>query len=164
MANVNLHIVQAEFPEDCNVIVGQSHFIKTAEDLYEALVTSCPGIEFGVAFCEASGDCKIRYEGNDREMIDLAVKNAGAIAAGHTFFIALRKAYPINVLDRVKNCQEVCHVFAATANPLQIVVAESEQGRGIVGVIDGFLPKGVENEKDIADRRALLSTIIGYKR
>lgn len=164
MANVNLHIVQAEFPEDCNVIVGQSHFIKTAEDLYEALITSCPGIEFGVAFCEASGDCKIRYEGNDREMIDLAVKNAGAIAAGHTFFIALRKAYPINVLDRVKNCQEVCHVFAATANPLQIVVAESEQGRGIVGVIDGFLPKGVENEKDIADRRALLSTIIGYKR
>ncbi len=164
MANVNLHIVQAEFPEDCNVIVGQSHFIKTAEDLYEALVTSCPGIEFGVAFCEASGDCKIRYEGNDREMIDLAVKNAGAIAAGHTFFIALRKAYPINVLDRVKNCQEVCRVFAATANPLQIVVAESEQGRGIVGVIDGFLPKGVENEKDIADRRALLSTIIGYKR
>ncbi len=164
MAHVELQLVQAEFPEDCNVIVGQSHFIKTAEDLYEALVTSCPGIEFGVAFCEASGDRKIRREGNDSEMTDLAVKNAAAIAAGHTFFIALRKAYPINVLDRVKNCQEVCRVFAATSNPLQIVVAQSEQGRGIVGVIDGFPPKGVEDERDIADRRALLSSIIGYKR
>ena len=164
MANVTLQIVQAEFPEDCNVIVGQSHFIKTAEDLYEALVTSCPGIEFGVGFCEASGDCLIRWEGNNQEMIDLAVKNARAIAAGHTFFIALRKAYPINVLDRVKNCQEVCRVFAATANPLQILIAETEQGRGIVGVVDGFPPKGVETAEDIEARRALLSKIIGYKR
>ena len=164
MAEIKWQIVQAEFPEDCNVIVGQSHFIKTAEDLYEALVTSCPGIEFGIGFCEASGDCLVRFEGNNQEMIDLAVKNAQAIAAGHTFFIALRKAYPINVLDRVKNCQEVCRVFAATANPLQIVIAETEQGRGIVGVIDGFPPEGVETEADIKGRRALLSDIIGYKR
>ena len=164
MADIKWQVVQVEFPEDCNVIVGQSHFIKTAEDLYEALVTSCPGIEFGVGFCEASGDCLVRFEGNNQEMIDLAVKNAQAIAAGHTFFIALRKAYPINVLDRVKNCQEVCRVFAATANPLQILIAETEQGRGIAGVVDGFPPKGVETADDIEARRALLSKIIGYKR
>lgn len=164
MSDIKWQVVQAEFPEDCNVIVGQSHFIKTAEDLYEALVTSCPTIEFGVAFCEASGDCKIRYEGNAKDLIDLAVKNASQIACGHTFFIVLRKAYPINVLDRVKACQEVCRVFAATANPLQILAAQTEQGRGIAGVIDGFPPVGVETEKDIEGRRALLSAIIGYKR
>ena len=164
MADIKWQVVQAEFPEDCNVIVGQSHFIKTAEDLYEALVTSSPSIEFGVGFCEASGDCKIRYEGNNQEMVDLAVKNAQKIAAGHTFFVAMRKAYPINVLDRVKNCQEVCRVFAATANPLQILIAETEQGRGIAGVIDGFPPKSVETADDIEARRALLSKIIGYKR
>ncbi len=164
MADVNLQIVQAEFPEDCNVIVGQSHFIKSAEDLYEAMVTSSPSVEFGVAFCEASGDCKIRYEGNNQDMIDLAVKNAKNIACGHTFFIAMRNAYPINVLDRVKNVQEVCRVFAATANPLQILVAQTAQGRGIVGVVDGFPPVGVETAEDIEGRRALLSKIIGYKR
>ncbi len=164
MADVNLGIVQAEFPEDCNVIVGQSHFIKTAEDLYEAMVTSSPSVEFGIAFCEASGECKIRYEGNNSEMIKIAVENAGKIACGHTFFIVMRGAYPINVLDRVKNVQEVCRVFAATANPIQILVAETSQGRGIVGVVDGFPPVGVETEEDIAARRSLLSDIIGYKR
>lgn len=162
--SVKLSIVQAEFPEDCNVIVGQSHFIKTAEDLYEAMATSSPVIEFGIAFCEASGDCKIRYEGNSQDLIDLAVKNAQNIACGHTFFIVMRKGYPINVLDRVKNVQEVCRIFAATANPLQILVAQTEQGRGIAGVIDGFPPVGVETAEDIEARRALLSKIIGYKR
>ena len=164
MADIQWNIVQAEFPADCNVIVGQSHFIKTAEDLYEVMATSAPGMEFGVAFCEASGDCKIRYEGNDQEMVDLVVKNAQTIACGHTFFIVLRKAYPLNVLDRVKNCQEVCRVFAATANPLQILVAQTEQGRGIAGVIDGFPPAGVETAEDIEARRNLLNRIIGYKR
>ena len=162
--SVELKIVQAQFPEDCNVIVGQSHFIKTAEDLYEILFASCPGIQFGLAFCEASGDCKIRYEGNSSELVDVAVKNASEIAAGHTFFIVVRNVFPINVLDRIKNCQEVCRVFAATANPLQIIIAQTEQGRGIIGVIDGFVPKGVENEDDIKARRALLADIIGYKR
>lgn len=164
MSCVELKIVQAEFPADCNVIVGQSHFIKSAEDLYEAMATSSPTVKFGVAFCEASGDCKIRYEGNDKDLIDIAIKNAGNIACGHTFFIVMRNVFPINVLDRVKAVQEVCHVFAATANPLQIIVAETEQGRGILGVVDGFKPVGVEDEKDIAARRSLLSEIIGYKR
>ena len=164
MAEIALSVVQAEFPEDCNVIVGQGHFIKTAEDLYEAMVTSCPGIEFGIGFCEASGDRKIRYEGNNQEMVDLAVKNAEKIACGHTFFIVMRKAYPINVLDRIKSVQEVCRVFAATANPLQIIVAQTTQGRGIVGVVDGFPPVGVETAEDIEARRSLLSKVIGYKR
>ena len=163
--NITWHIVSAEFPGDCNVIVGQSHFIKTAEDLYEALITSCPDIEFGVAFCEASGDCKIRYEGNNKELMDIAVRNAEHIACGHTFFIVMRKAYPINVLERVKNCQEVCRVFAATANPLQMIVAETLQGRGIAGVVDGFPPRGgVETAEDIEARRELLNRVIGYKR
>ncbi|MGI6075188.1 MAG: adenosine-specific kinase [Pyramidobacter sp.] len=164
MADITLSIVQAEFPEDCNVIVGQSHFIKTAEDLYEAMVTSCPGIQFGIGFCEASGDRKIRSEGNNEELVDLAVKNAENIACGHSFFIVMRNAYPINVLDRVKNVQEVCHIFAATANPLQILVAQTAQGRGIVGVVDGFPPVGVENADDVKARRSLLSDVIGYKR
>lgn len=159
-----MHVVQAQFPEGCNVIIGQSHFIKTAEDLYEAMITSVPGIEFGVAFCEASGERKIRYEGNSRELIDVAVENAQEIAAGHSFFIAMKNCFPINVLDRVKNCQEVCRVFAATANPIQILVAETEQGRGIAGVVDGFTPLGIENSQDIAARRELLSEVIGYKR
>lgn len=164
MADITLSIVQAEFPEDCNVIVGQSHFIKTAEDLYEAMITACPGIRFGIGFCEASGDCKIRYEGNDKALMDLAVKNAGNLACGHSFFIVMRGAYPINVLDRIKNVQEVCRVFAATANPLQIIVAQTAQGRGIVGVVDGFPPVGVENADDVKSRRSLLSDVIGYKR
>ncbi|MDY3869371.1 MAG: adenosine-specific kinase [Pyramidobacter sp.] len=165
MANgLNWHVVQVNFSEDCNVILGQSHFIKTVEDLYEALVTSSPALEFGIAFCEASGDRKIRFDGNAKDLIDCAVENAQNIACGHSFIIVMRKGFPINVLDRVKNCQEVCRVFAATANPLQVLVAESEQGRGIAGVIDGFTPLGVENDKDIEDRKELLRRIIGYKR
>lgn len=161
---LNWHVVQVNFSEDCNVILGQSHFIKTVEDLYEALVTSSPALEFGIAFCEASGDRKIRFDGNAKDLIDCAVENAQHIACGHSFIIVMRKGFPINVLDRVKNCQEVCRVFAATANPLQVLVAESEQGRGIAGVIDGFTPLGVENDKDIEDRKELLRRIIGYKR
>ncbi len=161
---LNWQVVQVNFSEDCNVILGQSHFIKTVEDLYEALVTSSPSIEFGIGFCEASGDRKIRFDGNAQDLIDCAVENASRIGCGHSFIIVMRKGFPINVLDRVKNCQEVCRVFAATANPLQVLVAETGQGRGIAGVVDGFTPLGVENEADIEDRKTLLRKIIGYKR
>jgi adenosine/AMP kinase len=129
-------------PENCNIVLGQSHFIKTVEDLYEALVTSSPSLEFGIAFCEASGDCLIRKDGNAPDLVETAVENAGKIAAGHSFVVLLRNGYPINVLDRIKGCQEVCRIFAATANPIQVLVAETEQGRGVVGVVDGFVPKG----------------------
>ncbi|MDD2206483.1 MAG: adenosine-specific kinase [Aminobacterium sp.] len=157
-------LVQMEFPEDCNIIIGQSHFIKTVEDLYEALITSSPSLEFGIAFCEASGDCLIRYDGNADDLKNLAIKNVQKLSAGHTFVILLRNGYPINVLDRIKNCQEVCRVFAATANPIQTIVCESEQGRGIAGVIDGFMPVGVEGNDHIQARKKLLRDIIGYKR
>jgi adenosine/AMP kinase len=151
-------------PENCNIVLGQSHFIKTVEDLYEALVTSSPSLEFGVAFCEASGDCLIRKDGNAPDLVETAIENAGKIAAGHSFVVLLRNGYPINVLDRIKGCQEVCRIFAATANPIQVLVAETEQGRGVVGVVDGFVPKGVESEEDVAARKSLLKDIIGYKR
>ncbi|MGI6784841.1 MAG: adenosine-specific kinase [Aminivibrio sp.] len=157
-------LVQLEFPEDCNVIFGQSHFIKTVEDLYEALVTSSPSLRFGIAFCEASGDCLIRRDGNDEELAAIAVANAEKIAAGHCFVIVLRNGYPINVLNRIKDCQEVCRIFAATANPLQVIVCESSQGRGVAGVIDGFPPRGVEGPEDVEKRKTLLRAIIGYKR
>ena len=162
--NLNIGIVQVDIPEDANVIVGQSHFIKTVEDLYEAMVTAAPCFEFGIAFCEASGDCLIRHDGNNAEMELAAVENAKRINAGHVFIIVMRKGYPINVLNRIKDTQEVCRIFAATANPLQLLVAESEQGRGVLGVIDGFATKGVEDEKGQAWRRMLLRDIIGYKR
>ena len=161
---LNWQVVQVNFSEDCNVILGQSHFIKTVEDLYEALITSSPSIEFGIGFCEASGDRKIRFDGNAQDLISCAVENAKQIGCGHSFIVVMRKGFPINVLDRIKNCQEVCRVFAATANPLQVIIAETEQGRGIAGVIDGFTPLGVENETEIEDRKALLRKIIGYKR
>lgn len=164
MAEFKMDIVQMEFPEDCNVIVGQSHFIKTVEDLYEALVTSAPGLEFGIAFCEASGDCLVRHDGNKEDLEKIAVENACRINAGHVFVIVLRNGYPINVLNRIKGVQEVCRVFAATANPLQVLVAESAQGRGVTGVIDGFPTKGVEDESGKAWRVNLLRKIIGYKR
>jgi adenosine/AMP kinase len=154
--------VKLEFPEDLNVIVGQSHFIKTVEDLYEIIITAMPKARFGVAFCEASGVCLIRAEGNDEDLKSLAVRNAQAIAAGHTFILFLRDAYPINVLNAMKNCPEVCSIFCATANPVEIIVAESGQGRGILGVIDGFSPKGVEGPADIQWRKDLLRKI-GYK-
>ena len=155
-------LVQLKWEEDCNIIVGQSHFIKTVEDLPEILVSSVPGIEYGLAFCEASGPCLIRTEGNNEKLISEAVGCAEAVAAGHTFFLIIKNAYPINVLNQIINCQEVVSVFAATANLLQILVAETDQGRGIVGVIDGYSPKGVEKAEDKTDRKKLLRAI-GYK-
>ena len=157
-------IVRIDIPEDCNVIVGQSHFIKTVEDMYEALVTSAPALEFGIAFCEASGDCLIRYDGNMEDLIRAAIGNAKKINAGHVFVVMLRNGYPINVLGRIKDLQEVCRVFAATANPLEVLVAETEQGRGVIGVIDGSKTVGVEDDNGKKWRINLLRNIIGYKR
>ncbi len=159
---MELKIVQIEKPEDCNVILGTSHFIKTVEDLYEALMNSVPNIKFGIGFCESSGPCLVRHEGNDEELRELAAKNALKLACGHAFIILLRNAYPINVLDKIKHVPEVCCIYAATANPLQVVVAETEQGRGILGVIDGYKSKGTESEEDIKARKEFLRKI-GYK-
>jgi len=150
-------------PADANLILGQSHFIKTVEDLYEALVSSVPGIKFGLAFCEASGHCLIRAEGTDEAMKAAAVAAARAVGAGHSFVVVLKDAYPVNVLNAVKACPEVCRIYCATANPLQVVVAETEQGRGILGVVDGASPKGVEDAAGVAWRQELLQKI-GYKR
>jgi uncharacterized protein len=150
-------------PEDCNIIVGQSHFIKTIEDLYEAIATGCAHSKFGIAFCEASGPCLVRVEGNDEELKKASAENAITMGAGHTFVILLKDAFPINVLNAVKACTEVCHVFCATANPIEVIVAETDQGRGLLGVVDGFSPKGVETEGDTKARREFLRKI-GYKR
>lgn len=155
--------IEIENPQKLNLILGQSHFIKTVEDLYEILITSIPGIKFGLAFCEASGEKLVRTEGNDLELIKLAEKNAMKIAAGHTFIIFLKDAYPINVLNQIKNCQEVCRIFCATSNPLQVIVAETSQGRGILGVIDGEKPVGIENDNKKKERREFLRKIM-YKR
>lgn len=160
---MDIEAVKINKPEDVNVIVGQSHFVKTVEDLYEAIVGSVPGIAFGLAFCEASGACKIRLDGNDKELIELAKTNAQQIGAGHSFVVAMRKGFPINVLNQIKNIPEVCSVFAATANSLEIIVADNGTGRGILGVIDGSKPKGVEDDKDVAWRKDLLLKL-GYKR
>ncbi len=154
--------VKMEVPEGSNIIIGQTHFIKTVEDLYEVMVGTVPDARFGIAFCEASCDRLVRKEGNDKEMIEAAVKNASSLAAGHTFVVIMKNAFPINVLNAIKNCQEVCSICCATANPLEVVIAETELGRGIMGVIDGFVPKGVEDEKDIRRRKALLRKL-GYK-
>ena len=154
--------VQLKWEEECNIIVGQSHFIKTIEDIPEILISSVPGIEYGLAFCEASGPCLIRTEGNNQKLVEEATVCAESVASGHTFFLIIKNAYPINVLNQIKNCQEVVSIFAATANPLQIIVAETKQGRGVSGVVDGFSPKGVESETDKSDRKKLLRTI-GYK-
>jgi adenosine/AMP kinase len=159
---MDLHMVSIEKPEGVNFILGQSHFIKTVEDVHEALIGSVPGIEFGVAFCEASGPSLIRYSGTSDEMIELAKKNALNLSAGHTFILFLGNVFPINVLNAVKMVPEVCHIFCASANPVQVIVAETEQGRGVLGVIDGDKSKGVEKEEDIADRLALLRKF-GYK-
>jgi hypothetical protein len=155
-------VVNVKVPDGCNAILGQSHFIKTVEDLYEALVNAVPTVEFGLAFCESSGPCLVRYEGNDPELKELASKTAYQLSAGHTFIIFMRKAFPINVLDKVKSVPEVCSIYLATANPFQVILAETEQGRGILGVVDGFASKGIENEKDIAERKTFLRKI-GYK-
>ncbi len=163
MENIKIEIVEIEKPENINLILGQSHFIKTVEDIHEAIVTSVPGVEFGIAFCESSGDRLIRIDGTSKEMIELASKNAMKISAGHSFIIFLKNAYPINVLNRIKDVPEVCRIFAATANPLQVIIAETAKGRGILGVIDGSTPLGIEDEKKIAERMDFLRRI-GYKR
>jgi adenosine/AMP kinase len=149
--------------EDINIIIGQSHFIKTVEDIYEAIITSSPSIKFGIAFCEASGDRLIRADGNDQVLIDLAVENTRNIAAGHSFFVAMKDGFPINILNAIKNVREVCSVFCATANDVEVVIAESESGRGVLGVIDGRPPLGVEDEEKKAWRVEFLRKI-GYKR
>lgn len=155
--------VQIKKPENINFILGQSHFIKTVEDVHEALVNSVPGIKFGLAFCEASGKCLIRWSGNDESLIEMARQNAAVIGAGHTFIVFLGEGYyPVNVLNAVKNVPEVCRIFCATANPTQVLVAETDQGRGILGVIDGYSPQGVEDEEGIAWRTGFLR-MIGYK-
>lgn len=159
---MELLAVPIDTPADANVIIGQSHFIKTVDDLHEALAGSSPQLRFGIAFCEASGARLVRRSGNDEELTQQAVAGAQAIAAGHVFVVVLREGYPVNVLNTIKQVPEVCHVFAATANPLEVLVAVTEQGRGVVGVVDGQPPVGVETEADVADRRALLRDL-GYK-
>lgn len=159
---MDITTVRFEKPEELNFILGQSHFIKTVEDLHEAVVQASPTIKFGIAFCESSGPRLVRWSGNDRELIDLAVKNAQAIAAGHSFLILLREGFPINVLNAVKMVPEVCRIYCATANPVEVVVGETEQGRAILGVVDGGSPLGVEDEEDIAERKAMLRRF-GYK-
>ena len=161
--SLELELVAVTPPADVNLILGQSHFIKTVEDLYEAIVASVPGISFGLAFCEASGHCLIRVDGTDDEMKAFAVDTARSLGAGHSFVIALKKAFPINVLNAVKGCPEVCRVFCASANPLQVIVAKSVQGRGILGVIDGSAPLGVEDAAGVTWRKELLQKF-GYKR
>jgi len=160
---MELKLVRLEIPDGGNIIVGQSHFIKTVEDIYEAIVNTVPQMKFGIAFNEASGPCLTRVDGNDDALKALAQKNATAIGAGHTFVVTMREGFPINVLGRIKDVPEVCGIFCATANPAEVIVAESEQGRGILGVIDGERPKGVESEKDAEARHGFLRKI-GYKR
>jgi adenosine/AMP kinase len=159
---LNTKVVGVKVPDGCNVILGQSHFIKTVEDLYEALISGVPDIKFGLGFCESSGPCLVRFEGNDAELKQLASKTAFELSAGHTFIIFMRNAYPINVLDKVRAVPEVCNIYCATANPFQVILAETEQGRGILGVVDGYASKGIESEKDVVDRKGFLRKI-GYK-
>ncbi len=160
---MELASVRIEFPEDANIIVGQSHFIKTVEDLYEAMIGSAPGAKFGVAFSEASGPCLIRHDGNDEELTMVAIAIMKSVGAGHTFAIVMRECFPINVLGAVKACPEVCGIYCATANPVEVIVVESPQGRGVLGVIDGSGPAGVEGEDDRKARVEFLRAI-GYKR
>jgi len=159
---MELKVTKVEIPEGCNIILGQTHFIKTAEDLYEIMATSVPQGKFGIAFTEASGPCLIRTEGNDSELIRLCTKNLQELGAGHVFCILLKNAFPINVLNQIKNCPEVCRIFCATANPLEVVVAETPQRKGILGVNDGCTPKGIEGDEDKAQRKKFLRKI-GYK-
>ncbi len=160
--HLEFKVVQLSLSNETNAILGQSHFIKTVEDIHEAVVGSVPGAKFGVAFCEASGPCLIRSTGNDEELKRRAEEDATRIGAGHTFLILLKNAYPINILPRLKEIPEVCNIFAASANPLQVLVAETEQGRAVIGVVDGFASRGVETEKDVQDRKQFLRKI-GYK-
>jgi uncharacterized protein len=160
--DAKISVVALSWQTGANIVVGQSHFIKTVEDLAEIMSSSVPGAKFGLAFCEASGPCLIRTEGNDELLVADAVRCAEAVAAGHTFFLVMKNAFPINVLPQIKLCQEVCRIFCATANPVQVLVGSTEQGNGILGVIDGSPPKGVEGESDKADRRSMLRKF-GYK-
>ena len=160
---MELKLVALEIPESGNLILGQAHFIKTVEDIYEAIVNTVPQMKFGVAFNEASGPCLTRVDGNDDELKAMAARNASAVAAGHTFVVVMRDGYPINVLGRIKDVPEVCTIFCATANPVQAVIAESERGRGVLGVIDGSVPTGLETAGDAEKRRAFVR-MIGYKR
>jgi len=160
---MDLKVIELIIPQGGNLIVGHSHFIKTVEDLYEAIVNAVPQMKFGIAFNEASGPCLTRVDGNDEELKGLAAENATTVAAGHLFVIALRDGFPINVLDRIRNAPEVCTIFCATANPVQMIVAETAQGRGVLGVIDGFSPKGIESQLDTEWRHDFLRKI-GYKR
>jgi adenosine/AMP kinase len=154
--------VKIDPPKDCNVVLGMAHFIKTVEDLYEALVNAVPNIKFGISFCESSGPCLVRHEGNDGELRRLAAEKAFEIACGHSFVIYLKNAYPVNVLDKIKKVPEICTIFAATANLLEVIIAETAQGRGIVGVVDGLKSKGIETDENIKERREFLRKI-GYK-
>ncbi|MCC6054229.1 MAG: adenosine-specific kinase [Thermosphaera sp.] len=160
---VKIFKVPIKIPEGANVIIGRSHFIKTVEDIYEALVTSVPGIKFGLAFNEASGKRLVRYEGNDEELVKAAIDSALSIGAGHIFVLFIKNAYPINILNQLKHVQEVVSLYAATANPVEVIVAETDQGRAIIGVVDGFTPLGVESDEDKKERREFLRKI-GYKK
>ena len=162
MSDPTIVVVPITPPEGVNLILGQAHFIKTVEDLYEALVGSSPQLRFGLAFCEASGPCLVRRAGNDRELTDLAAQHALAVGAGHSFLVLLREGFPVNVLNQVKSVPEVCSIYCATANPIQVVIAATDQGRGVVAVIDGHAPSGIETDADERDRRQLLRDI-GYK-
>jgi len=155
-------VVKIIKPQDANVIIGQAHFIKTVEDIYETIVSTVPNSKFAISFCESSGKCLIRTESNDNELKDISIKNAQNVGCGHSFFIFLRNAYPINILNQIKNIQEVCRIFCATANDVEVIIAKTEQGRGILGVIDGNSPKGIEKEEDIKWRKDFLRKI-GYK-
>jgi hypothetical protein len=159
---MDFKIIKIEKPEEMNMILGHSHFIKTVEDIYEAMVNAVPGAKFGLAFCEASGPCLVRCTGTDEELVDLAKKNAFNLAAGHSFILFMKDMFPVNVLNSVKNVPEVCRIFCATANPVEVLIVETELGRGIVGVVDGFISKGIETETDIQHRKEFLRTI-GYK-
>lgn len=159
---MDIQTVKIENPDELNMILGHSHFIKTVEDIYEVMVTGIPGAKFGMAFCEASQDCLVRHAGTDEALTDLARKNAYALSAGHTFILFMKDAFPINVLNAIKNVPEVCRIFCATANPVEVIVAQTDLGRGIMGVIDGFSSKGIESAADIAKRKDFLRAI-GYK-
>ncbi len=159
---MELEIVKINKPEELNIILGQSHFIKTVEDIHEIIVQSVPNIKFGFAFCESSGRCLVRVSGNDEELKKIASDNALRIGCGHSFFIILKDAYPINILNQIKNVPEVCRIFCATANQVEVIVAKTSQGRGILGVVDGLAPKGIEEEEDVKWRKELLRKI-GYK-
>lgn len=161
-ATMETSVIKIDKPEDLNMILGQTHFIKTVEDLHEAMVSSAPGIKFGIAFCEASGPCLVRSSGNDDSLVQLARANALSLGTGHAFLIFMENGFPVNVLNAIKQVPEVCSIFCATANPVEVVVAETELGRGIIGVIDGQASRGIESETDVADRKGLLREL-GYK-